>query len=121
MVMSGERSRIDTKTSQSHDTPRLKYCISQPRWVKLDNLFKKHKVRRHTEHVTLLYMLAELNGANLIKVHLSVISCLGLEDERYGYAFFAADATGSQEAMEACIKGLEMCQSVGGCTGKWPE
>ena len=25
-----------------------------PRWVKLDNLFEKHEVRRHTEYVSLL-------------------------------------------------------------------
>ena len=92
-----------------------------PRWVKLDNLFEKREVRRHTEHVSLLYMLAELNAANLIKVHPSVSSCLDVGDERYGCAFFAADATGSQEAMKACIEGLEMCQSVVNCTRKWPE
>jgi ankyrin repeat protein len=92
-----------------------------PRWVKLDNLFEKHEVRKHTEHVSLLYMLAELNAANLIKVHPSVTSCLDVEDERYGCAFFAADATGSQEAIKACIKGLEMGQSVVDCTGKWLE
>jgi ankyrin repeat protein len=90
-----------------------------PLWVKLDNLFEKREVRRHTERVSLLYLLAELNAANLIRVHPSVSSCLDVENERYGCAFFAADATGSQEAMKACIKGLKMCQSVVDCTGEW--
>jgi ankyrin repeat protein len=83
-----------------------------PRWVKLDNLFERHEVRRHTERVSLLYLLAELNAANLIRVHPSVDSCLDVEDERYGCAFFAANAIGNQEAMQACIEGLEISQSV---------
>jgi ankyrin repeat protein len=92
-----------------------------PRWVKLDNLFKKHEVRRHTERVSLLYLLAELNAANLIRVYPSVKSCLDEEDERYGCAFFAANATGGQEAMQACIEGLEIGQSVPDHRGRWSE
>jgi hypothetical protein len=92
-----------------------------PQWVKLNNLFEKHEVRRHTEHVSLLYMLAELNAANLIKAHLSANSSLDEEGERYGCAFFAANATGSQEATKACTKRLEMCQSMIDCSRKWLE
>jgi ankyrin repeat protein len=83
-----------------------------PRWVKLNNLLEKHEVRRHTERVSLLYLLTELNAANLIRVHPSVNSCLDVEDERYGCAFFAAIAIGNQEAMQACIEGLKAGQSV---------
>jgi ankyrin repeat protein len=83
-----------------------------PRCVKLDNLFEKYEVRRHTERVSLLYLLAELNAANLIRVHPSVSSCLDMENERYGCAFFAANAIGNQEAMQACIEGLKAGQSV---------
>ncbi|KAJ4392780.1 hypothetical protein N0V91_011263, partial [Didymella pomorum] len=50
-----------------------------PRLVKLNNLFEKHEVRRHTERVSLLYLLAELNAANLIRIHPSVSSCLKVE------------------------------------------
>ena len=80
--------------------------------MKLDNLFEKHEVRRHTERVSLLYLLAELNAPNLIRAHPSVDSCLDVENERYGCAFFAANATGGQEAMQACIEGLKAAQSV---------
>jgi hypothetical protein len=83
-----------------------------PRWVKLDNLFEKHEVRRHTERVSLLYILAELNAANLIRVHSAVNSCVDEENERYGCAYFAANAVGNQEAMQACIEGLKTAQSV---------
>jgi ankyrin repeat protein len=92
-----------------------------PRWVKLDNLFEKHEVRRHTERVSLLYLLAELNAANLIRVHPSVNSCVDVENERYGCAFFAANAIGNQEAMQACIEGLKTGQSVAGHDRRGPE
>ncbi|PVH69241.1 hypothetical protein DL98DRAFT_400135, partial [Cadophora sp. DSE1049] len=83
-----------------------------PRWVKLENLFEKHELRRHTERVSLLYLLAELNAANLIRVDRSASLCLDVGDERYGCAFFAANAMGNQEAMQACIEGLKVPQSA---------
>ncbi|KAI2479940.1 Pfs NB-ARC and Ankyrin domain protein [Pyrenophora tritici-repentis] len=78
------------------------------RWVKLDNLFEKHEVRRHTERVSLLYLLAELNAANLIRVHPSVNSCLDVEDERYGCPLFAAAAMSSEKTLEVCMDSIEM-------------
>jgi hypothetical protein len=92
-----------------------------PRWVKLDNLFEKHEVRRHTDSVSLLYMLAELNTANLIRAHPSIDSCLNVGDERYGCAFFAANAMGNQEAMQACVEGLKTGQPMAGHGRREPE
>jgi hypothetical protein len=92
-----------------------------PRWVKLNNSFEKHKVRRHTERVSLLYILPELNAANLIRIHPSVNSCLDVENERYGCAFFAANAVGNQEAMQACIEGLKTGHLVSGYGSKLPK
>jgi hypothetical protein len=92
-----------------------------PRWVRLDNLFEKHEVRRHTERVSLLYLLAELNAVNLIRVHPSANSCLDVENERYGCAFFAANAMEHQEAMQACIEGLKTGQSVASHGRRGPE
>jgi hypothetical protein len=92
-----------------------------PRWVKLDNLFKKQEVRRHTERVSLLYILAELNAANLIRVHPAVSSCVDVENERYGCAYFAANAVGNQEAMQACIEGLKTAQSAPGYDSNRPK
>ena len=74
------------------------------RWIRLDNLFKRHEVRRHTECVSLLYVLAEGNILNLVRAHPSILSCLELENERYGPPFFAALATGSKEAIRAFIE-----------------
>ncbi|KAL5378399.1 hypothetical protein DPSP01_009158 [Paraphaeosphaeria sporulosa] len=84
-----------------------------PQWVKLDNLFEKHEVRRHSERVSCLYLLAELNMANLIKVCRLVDQCMTVEVERYGCPLFAAAATGSKEALELCIKSTRTDQATG--------
>ena len=78
-----------------------------PQWVKLDNLFEKHKVRRHTERVSLLYLLAEYNMANLIKVLDSTRRCMDIEGERYGCPLFAAAAMSSGKALELLMESVE--------------
>jgi hypothetical protein len=40
-------------------------------WVKIDNIFETHEVRRHTPNVSLLYILAEGNMSSLIRIHSS--------------------------------------------------
>jgi ankyrin repeat protein/nucleoside phosphorylase len=75
-----------------------------PDWVKLDNLFEKHEVRRHTQNVCLLYILAEGNLSNLIRVHPSVLSCFDEEGERYKSPFLASLATGSGKALQTLLQ-----------------
>lgn len=77
-------------------------------WIKLSNLFEIHKVRRHTTRVSCLYLLAELNMANLIKNLGSANRCMDIESERYGCALFAAAAMGSEGALELCMNSLDM-------------
>lgn len=62
-------------------------------WIKLDNLFEKREVRRHTPNVSLLYILAEHNLSNLIRIHPSILSYLEVEEENYGLPLFASLAT----------------------------
>ena len=73
-------------------------------WIKIDNLFEKYEVRRHTQNVSLLYVLAEGNMSNLIKVHPSILLYLEEEGERYGPPLFAALATGSEEAVRTFVE-----------------
>ncbi|KAH0552862.1 hypothetical protein GP486_006936, partial [Trichoglossum hirsutum] len=82
-------------------------------WIKLNNLFEKHQVRRHTEDVSLLYVLAEGNMSNLIRTHPSILSCFEVEKERYGPPFFAALATRSKEAVQAFVEAHIENQSPG--------
>ncbi|KAF1962472.1 HET-domain-containing protein [Byssothecium circinans] len=83
-----------------------------PQWSRLNNLFEKREVRRHSAGVSLLYLLGEHNMPNLIGVHPHLISCLEVENERYGCPFFAAMATGSKEAIQALLKGLVVKQPL---------
>jgi ankyrin repeat protein len=78
------------------------------RWVKLDNLFEKHQVRRHTGGVSLLYILAELDMANLIRALGSASCCMDIEAERYGCPLFAAAARKSQQALDLCLMSIEV-------------
>ncbi|EQB45212.1 hypothetical protein CGLO_15945 [Colletotrichum gloeosporioides Cg-14] len=73
-------------------------------WIILDNLFEKHKIRRHTPNASLLYILAEQDRASLICINRSKIACFAVEDERYGAPILAALATGSSGALRAFLK-----------------
>ncbi|KAF2682221.1 hypothetical protein K458DRAFT_456076 [Lentithecium fluviatile CBS 122367] len=84
-----------------------------PQWIRLNNLFEKREVRRHSAGVSLLYLLGENNMPNLIGVHSSVASCLEVENECYGPPIFAAMATGSKEAVETFLKNLVVNQPAG--------
>ncbi|KAI8279964.1 Ankyrin repeat domain-containing protein 50 [Colletotrichum sp. SAR 10_98] len=72
-------------------------------WIILDNLFEKHKIRRHTPNASLLYILAEQDRARLICINRSKIACFAVEDERYGAPILAALATGSSGALRAFL------------------
>ncbi|KAI9780188.1 MAG: hypothetical protein M1816_003160 [Peltula sp. TS41687] len=73
--------------------------IQLANWIMLDNLFEKHEVRRHTPKASFLYILAEGNMSNLIRLHPRKLSYLEIGDERYGPPLFAALAHGSNEAV----------------------
>ncbi|KAF5137383.1 Ankyrin repeat domain-containing protein 50 [Metarhizium anisopliae] len=81
----------------------LLQTFPQADWIKLDNLFERHEVRRHT-NASLLYILAEHNMANLIRRHPSNLSGFEVQDERYGAPIFAALATNSGAATRALLK-----------------
>jgi len=73
-------------------------------WIKLNNLFERHEVRRHTPNATLLYILAEGNMSSLIKVHPTNLSCFEVGNERYGAPIIAALATRSGEAVRTFLE-----------------
>ncbi|ORY09451.1 heterokaryon incompatibility protein-domain-containing protein, partial [Clohesyomyces aquaticus] len=86
-----------------------------PLWIKLDNLFEKHEVRRHTEEMSLLYLLGERNMPALIRAHPSAVSCLEAGTERYGPPLFAALATRSEQALLAFVDALSKERLPGNC------
>lgn len=77
------------------------FCM--PKWILLNNVLEKHQIRRHKKSVSLLYLLAELNAPNLVRVHPRVMSYLEIEKERYGIPLFAALAMGNRAVVEAFL------------------
>lgn len=80
--------------------------FSIPEWVRFENLFEIHKVRRHTQHVSLLYLLAEFDMANLIKALDSASQCMIVEPDRYGCPLFAAAALKSEKALKLFMQSI---------------
>jgi ankyrin repeat protein len=73
-------------------------------WIFLNNLLEKFDIRRYTKSASLLYILAERNLADLIRIHPQRESCFDVEDERYGLPMFAALATGSNEVIRTFLE-----------------
>ncbi|KAJ5065314.1 ankyrin repeat protein [Bipolaris maydis] len=76
-------------------------------WVQLDNLLENYKIRRHQKTVSLLYILAELDCANLIKSHIPLDKVLDVTEERYGCPLFAAIALGNGAAIRVLLTAIE--------------
>jgi hypothetical protein len=73
-------------------------------WIFLNNTLERYDIRRYTESVSLLYILAEKNLADLIRIHPQMESCFDVEYERYGLPIFATLATGSHEAVQTFLE-----------------
>ena len=78
-------------------------------WVFLNNALQKHKIRRYKESVSMLYILAERNLAELVRIHPYKEMCFKVKDERYGPPFFAALATGNDQAIHGF---LDICSEA---------
>jgi hypothetical protein len=100
--------------AQGYDVTQAEFLRSfpLPRWVKLQNLFNQHDCR-YTQELKLLYVLAEYNTPNLIRVHPSILSWFDVGKECYGPPFVVALATGSKEAVRAFVQALAVHQSPG--------
>ncbi|TGJ64637.1 hypothetical protein EYR41_010681 [Orbilia oligospora] len=73
-------------------------------WIDILNIFEKFKTRRYKRNTGLLYILAEKNLSNLIRIHPDRYSCFEVESERYGPPLFAALALGSHEAVQVLLE-----------------
>ncbi|KAI0532365.1 hypothetical protein GGR58DRAFT_490623 [Xylaria digitata] len=74
------------------------------RWIFLNNTLERYDIRRYTKSVSLLYILAENNLTDLIRIHPQRESCFDVENERYGLPIFAALATGSHKAVQTFLE-----------------
>ena len=86
------------------------------RWIWFNNLFEEYHVRRHTPKASLLYLLAEYDMSNLIRIHPSISSFFETGDERYGCPLFAALATNSDKSvlafLQACAESQPKLQQL---------
>jgi ankyrin repeat protein/nucleoside phosphorylase len=78
-----------------------------PCWRTLNNAFERKAIRRYSESVNLLYILAEKDLADLIRIHPQNASCFDVGGERYGPPIFAALATESHQAVHAMLDSLQ--------------
>jgi ankyrin repeat protein len=79
-------------------------------WIKLDNLFEKYQVRRHTSNASLLYICTEKSLSNLIRTQLKQDPCPETagersENERYAAPLYAAlaNAKVSEDTIRALL------------------
>jgi hypothetical protein len=82
-----------------------------PQWIKMNNIYQPI-TRQHTEHASVMYILAELDMVNLINIHPSASRCLDIEAERCGCPLFSAIANGSHRASRACLEAIEKKQAI---------
>lgn len=98
----------DSAQHSGRDQEKLLAEFPLRKWILLHNTIEQHQIRRYTNSVSLLYILAERNLSNLISIHPSRLSFFDIEYgiERYGTPIFAALATNNHEAVYAFLKGL---------------
>jgi hypothetical protein len=73
-------------------------------WIFLNNILQKYDMQRLTESASILYILAEKNLADLIRICPQRESCFNVECEYYGPPIFAALATESHETVQTLIE-----------------
>ncbi|KAE8398016.1 hypothetical protein BDV37DRAFT_288928 [Aspergillus pseudonomiae] len=72
-------------------------------WIKIHNAFEKFKVRRYTEGVSLMYVLADNGHSELVRIWPKEERQEYTPRERYKYPLFAALANGNKETIAAIL------------------
>jgi ankyrin repeat protein len=72
-------------------------------WIDLDNYFERYQIRRHTSNGSLIYILAEQNLPNLIRIELKRVPHMDIKGERYGFPLLAALALKNESAVRALL------------------
>ena len=72
-------------------------------WITMNNLFERYQIRRYTSQASLLYILAEKDLPNLIRVELDRVQHMDIRGERHGFPLLTALAHTSEKALRALI------------------
>lgn len=70
-------------------------------WIQLHNLAENFESHRYAESTSLLYVLANNNASNLIRIHPNPLSYFKVEHSRCQTPLFAALATKSNDAVHS--------------------
>jgi ankyrin repeat protein len=74
------------------------------RWVHASNAYKPTRGTHNTESVSLLYVLAQLDLGNLIRIHPRREFCFDVENEPFGTPLLAALGTSSYRAVQVFLE-----------------
>lgn len=91
-------------SAQQHGMEQRVFLDKFPlrRWVIVNNDLEKHAIRRYECNISLRYILAGKNLADLIAIHPRTESCFEVvPNARYGPPILAGLVTGSREAVRA--------------------
>ena len=73
------------------------------KWITLSNAFERYKIRQYTKNASLLYILANENFPDLIRIELRQIKNMDVSGERYGYPVLAALTRSNEAAVRALL------------------
>ncbi|KAK0716313.1 hypothetical protein B0H67DRAFT_472320, partial [Lasiosphaeris hirsuta] len=93
--------------TQKHGMDQATFLHDFPlrRWITLHNTLEMYPIRRHKDEISLSYILAEANLAELIHVlPLETESCFDAGAGRYGPPILAAMVSGAGEAVRALLE-----------------
>jgi nucleoside phosphorylase len=80
-------------------------------WIALNNLFEKYQIRRYTYEASQLYIFAEKNLPNLIRIVLKGVQHMDIKGERYSYPSHAALVHANENAIRALLSSITSARS----------
>ena len=72
-------------------------------WITLRNLLERYGIRHYAPELSLLYILAEKNLPNLIRIQLERVPNIDIVGGRYGYPLYTALFNGNEKALRAIL------------------
>lgn len=91
------------EVSQKKLLERFQHTDFASKWIHYRNAFQRHKVRKYTERVQLLYICAEQNLPNIAKELIDTKADVNAIGERYGNALQATCVSGHEEMVRLLI------------------
>jgi ankyrin repeat protein len=88
--------------SQQHFLEEYEHALCK--WVRLNNIFEKHQVRRHSVDIDLKYIFAERNHSRLIELMLKDSPATLSSSGRWENCIFAAIANDHHQVFEVLVR-----------------